>query len=108
MEPTKIEKLSDYKKAAKAFIRAAIKAKIFNTEKGNALKVTATKDFDNVVSVAVANDNGMYSANFDVVVSTRAYNKIDTLFFKTLTKQFDTLKNFGGVKVEVKSLAKTK
>ena len=108
MEFTKIEKLSDYKKAAKGFIRAAIKAKIFNSEKKNDLKVTATKDVDNIVSVAVANDNQMYSANFDVVVSTRVYNKIDTLFFQTLTKQFNTLKNFGGVKVEVKSLAKTK
>jgi hypothetical protein len=105
MELTKIEKLSDYKKAAKAFIRGAIKAKIFNDDK-NALAVTVTKDVDNVVGVEIT--NGAYSANFDTVVATRVYNKIDTLFFQTLTKQFNTLKNFGGVKVEVKSLAKTK
>lgn len=106
MELNKIEKLSDYKKAAKAFIRGAIKAKIFNGEKKNDLSVIVTKDVDNVVGVEIV--NGAYSANFDTVVSTRVYNKIDTLFFETLTKQFNTLKNFGGVKVEVKSLAKTK
>ena len=103
MEMTKIEKLSDYKKAAKAFVRGAIKAKIF-TDAKNALKVDVTKDVDNVVCATIA--NGAYSMNFDVVVSTRVYNKIDTSFFQTLTKQFNTLKNFGGVKVEVKSLAK--
>lgn len=105
MELTKIEKLGEYKKAAKAFIRGAIKAKIFNDAK-NAINVTVTKDFENTVGVEIV--NGAYSANFDVVVATRVYNKIDTLFFKTLTKQFDTLKNFGGVKVEVKSLVKNK
>ena len=106
MELIKIEKLSDYKKAAKAFIRAAIKAKIFNDEKKNALAVTVTKDFENVVGVAVA--NGAYTANFDVAVSTRAYNKIDADLFKNLTKSFNSLKNFGGVKVDVKSLATKK
>ena len=105
MELNKIEKLSDYKKAAKAFVRGAIKAKIFNDAK-NALNVVVTKDFDNTVGATIT--NGFYSVNFDAVVSTRVYNKIDTLFFQTLTKQFNTLKNFGGVIVEVKSLAKTK
>lgn len=106
MELTKIEKLGDFKKAAKAFIRGAIKAKIFNGEKKNDIAITVTKDEGNVVGVAIV--NGAYSTNFDAEVSTRVYNKLDTLFFKTLTKQFNTLKNFGGVKVEVKSLAKTK
>lgn len=108
MELAKIEKLSDYKKAAKAFVRGAIKAKIFNGEKKNDITVTVTKDVDNVVGAAIVSPCGAYSMNFDVVVSTRVYNKIDTLFFQTLTKQFNTLKNFGGVKVEVKSLAKKK
>lgn len=103
MELNKIEKLGEFKKAAKAFIRGAIKAKIY-TDAKNALNVTVTKDVDNVVSVEIA--NGFYSANFDAIVATRVYNKIDTLLFQTLTKQFNTLKNFGGVKVEVKSLAK--
>lgn len=106
MELNKIEKLGDFKKAAKAFIRGAIKTKLFNGEKKNDLAITVTKDVDNVVGIAIA--NGVYSMNLDAEVSTRVYNKLDTLFFKTLTKQFNTLKNFGGVKVEVKSLAKTK
>ena len=106
MELTKIEKLGDYKKAAKAFIRGAIKTKLFGDEKKNAIAVTVTKDVDNVVCAAIVSPCGAYNMNFDVAVSTRVYNKIDTLFFKTLTKQFNTLKNFGGVKVEVKSLAK--
>lgn len=100
---TKIEKLSDYKKAAKAFIRGAIKAKIFADAK-NALNVTVVKEYENAVDVII--NNGAYSADFGTIVSTRVYNKIDTSFFQTLTKQFNTLKNFGGVKVEVKSLAK--
>lgn len=105
MELIKIEKLSEFKKAVKAFIGGAIKAKIFGNAK-NAFTMVVSKDYENAVNLNIT--NGIYSMNIDAVVSVRVYNKIDDELFKTLTAQFNKRKNFGGVKVEVKSLVAKK
>lgn len=106
MELTKIEKLNDFKKAVKAFIGGAIKAKIFGDAKKNAFTMVVSKDYENAVNLNIT--NGIYSMNIDAVVSVRVYNKIDDDLFKTLTAQFNKRKNFGGVKVEVKNLVAKK
>jgi tRNA(Leu) C34 or U34 (ribose-2'-O)-methylase TrmL len=106
MELIKIEKLSEFKKATKAFIRGAIKTKLFGDEKKNAISLVVSKDYENAVNLTIA--KGVYSINLDAIVSVRVYNKIDDALFKTLTAQFNKLKNFGGVKVEVKNLVAKK
>lgn len=94
------EKLAEYKRALKTFVRGAIKSKILVDDRGqlklNIYKETIDKTEKHVV-VEIAND--AYTAIFYADVSTRIYNKFDTALFEPIAKQFNKLKGFGGIVV---------
>lgn len=97
-EVCKIEKLSEFKKAMKLFVRGTIKAKVFAPETGK-MNFVVTKEDDNYVTIGVV--NGANYAEFSAEVSTRVFNKVvDDLFTKTI-EQFNKLKGFGGMTVTI-------
>lgn len=92
------EKLGDYKRALKGFVRGVIKAKVFATDDKNSITLTCTTcEDEKVVTVVAKNDT--YTATFEAAVSTRIFNKFNAELFAPIKKQFDKLKNFGGVTV---------
>ena len=93
-----IEKLGDYKRFLKGFVRGVIKAKVFATAENKVILNCCKCDEDHKV-VTVTADNGTYTATFTAEVSTRIYNKFDDELFAPIAKQFGKLKNFGGLEV---------
>ena len=95
------EKLAEYKRALKTFVRGAIKSKILVNDQGqlklNIYKETIDKTEKHVV-VEIAND--AYTAIFYADVSTRIFNKFEPALFEPIQKQFNKLKGFGGIVVE--------
>lgn len=95
---TTFDKLGDYKRALKAFVRGAIKAKVFGTDEKNSITLTCSaNEEDKTVTVLIQNDT--YTADFTAEVSTRIFNKFNEELFAPIKKQFDKLKNFGGITV---------
>lgn len=98
------EKIGDYTKEAKRFIKGAVKSKLFNTE-ANEVVVTINKgEFDKkaklgTVTLTIINTCGM-TAMFKVSASTRVYNKIEVALFDKLVAQMAKIKNFGGLVIE--------
>lgn len=97
MEISRIEKLSDYKRAMKTFVRGVIKSKIFNNEETGKVNFVVEKDEENVVAIRV--QNTFNTAEFVATVSTRVYNKINNDLFPKTIEQFNKLKNFAGMTV---------
>ena len=94
-----IEKIGDYKKAMKAFVKGAVKSKIYQSEDGD-LTVVIDKTYnkeDNVRSAAltITSPCGCYIATFKAEVATRVYNKIDPTLFEALGEQLAKTKGFG-------------
>lgn len=100
MTVNKIEKLSDYKREMKSFVRGVIKSKVFNGEDGK-LNFIVTKDDENVVAMTVTNK--FNTAEFVAEVSTRVYNKISNDLYTKTIEQFNKLKNFAGMSVIVEN-----
>ena len=92
------EKLGDYKRSLKNFVRGTIKAKVFATPENKVVLTCSKCDEDNKVVTVIA-DNGTYTATFAAEVSTRIYNKFDDELFAPIVKQPGKLKNFGGLEV---------
>ena len=94
------EKMADYKRALKTFIRGMIKAKVMTDAEGK-LQVRISKEMPEkttkIVTVKVC--NGTYCAAFSAEVATRVYNKFDVALFEPMVKQFGKLKGFGGIVV---------
>lgn len=99
-ELKEIVTLGEYKKAMKAFVRGVIKAKIFTDDAGKAKFVVEKIDGDDKI-VKMKIKGCCYCAKFAAKVSTRVYNKVlPELYTKTI-EQFNKLKGFGGMEVEV-------
>lgn len=99
-ELTEIVTLSEYKKAMKNFVRGVIKAKIFADAEGKAKFIVEKVECEDakIVKMKIKGD---YCAKFAAKVSTRVFNKItDELYVKTI-EQFNKLKGFGGMTVEI-------
>lgn len=97
----KFEKLSDYKRALKTFMRGVMKAKVFADENG-AYTISINKcDEDEKVATVTA-CNGTYCAKFSAEVSTRIFNKFDEALFEPIVKQFGKLKGVAGITVTTK------
>lgn len=94
------EKVADYKRAAKNFLRGIIKAGVFVDEK-SVLNLYVSKDGEEK-TVTLAACNGTYCAKFAAEASTRLFNKFDTDFVEDLTKIFAARKNLSGINVAEK------
>lgn len=93
----KIEKLSDYKRSMKAFVRGTIKAKLFGDESGN-LKFTVTKkETKEEKRVYIEILNGSYGACFCTEVATRVFNKVVDGFFDATVEQFSKIKGINSI-----------
>jgi hypothetical protein len=92
------EKLSDYKRSLKAFVRGVLKAKVFANEAG-AYTMYLSKCDEDTKTVTVAVCNGTYCAKFQAEVATRIYNKFDETLFEPIVKQFGKLKGVAGITV---------
>jgi len=93
------EKIGDYKKAMKAFVKGAVKSKLYQTEDGD-LTVTIEKEYDKAantrtVVLAIASPCGCFSTKFEAQVATRVYNKVDPTLFEALGAQLAKTKGFG-------------
>lgn len=94
-----IEKFADYKKALKSFIKGLIKSKIFMDENAK-LNIVVEKE-DKFVTVS-AFENGFY-AEFACESTIRVVNKLNKESVEDILKQFNKLKNFGGISVKIES-----
>lgn len=91
------EKIGDYKKAMKKFVKGCVKSKLFQDEDGN-MEVLINKTYEkdtNTRTVSLAIENDGYTAIFDTEVSTRVYNKVDAELFAPLAAQLEKTKTFG-------------
>lgn len=107
------EKIGDYKKAMKAFIKGAVKSKLYQTEQGDLIvtlaKSSVKKLKDGVptyaVSLKVVSPCGCVTSEFKADVVTRAYNKITPALFDPIGEQLEKSKSFvGALKLRVESL----
>lgn len=98
----KIETLAEYKKAMKAFVRGIIKAKIFAADDGKVnFNVSKCQDNETEKFVVMSVESACMQAEFSTQVSTRVFNKIeDGLYSKTI-EQFNKLKGFAGMTVNI-------
>jgi hypothetical protein len=93
----KIEKLSDYKRSMKAFVRGAIKAKLFGDEAGD-LKFTVTKkETKEEKRICIETRNCPYGACFCTEVATRVFNKVVDGFFDATVEQFSKIKGINSI-----------
>jgi hypothetical protein len=97
---TNFEKMADYRRALKAFVRGSLKAKIFGDEAGAYTLYLDKAADEKVVTVAVC--NGTYCAKFTAGVSTRIYNMFGEELFEPIVKQFGKLKGVAGITVTTK------
>lgn len=94
-----IETLADYKRAMKTFVRGVIKSKLFESDKP--INFIVEKDEDNnTVDMFIVCD--YYSSLFCVKVSKRVFNKIEPALYTKTIEQFNKLKGFAGMTVEIK------
>lgn len=92
-----IEKIGDYKRAAKSFIKGLTKSKLF-TSPENEIKVYIEKeDFDKKAKQGIVKlclycpVTGMYG-EYVINAPTRVYNKIDVELFTSLAEQYARMK----------------
>lgn len=97
---SKIEKLSDYKRAMKAFVRGAIKSKLFGAADGK-LEFVVDKYDGKVKYVSMKITNGVYSNSFCVEVSTRVFNKVIDGFFDSTAAQFGKIKGITAITFDI-------
>ena len=93
------EKIGDYKKAMKAFVKGAVKSKLYQTEDGD-LTVVIDKTYDKAANVriavlTIASPCECFVAKFTAEVATRVFNKIDPTLFEALGEQLAKTKGFG-------------
>ena len=98
---TKFEKLADYKRSLKAFVRGSLKAKVFADETG-AYTIYLSKCDEDAKVVTVSICNGTFCAKFQAEVATRIYNKFDETLFEPIVKQFGKLKGVASITVTTK------
>lgn len=104
MSKITVEKIGEYKKAMKAFVKGAIRSKLFQDEDGN-LKISLSKSYDKdnnyrEVVLTIASEATGAEATFTAEVPTRVYNKVDPDLFAPLAAQLEKGKNFGKLIVE--------
>ena len=96
---TVCEKIGDYKREMKKFVKGLVKTKLFQTEDGD-LTITIEKNFNKelnqrvVTLEACSADNTVY-ASLTYEVPTRVFNKVDPTLFEALGEQLAKTKNFG-------------
>jgi hypothetical protein len=93
------EKIGDYKKVMKAFVKGAVKSKLYQEENGD-LTVTIGKNYDKAANIRtaelkIASPCGCIVSTFTAEVATRVYNKIDPTLFEALGAQLAKSKGFG-------------
>lgn len=97
------EKIGDYNKEAKRFIKGAVKSKLFATDENKVVVTIEKGEFDKKTkmgTVALVITNGAMTARFTVAATTRVYNKIEVALFDKLVVQMSKIKNFGGLVIE--------
>lgn len=96
-----IEKIGDYKKEMKRFIKGLVKSKLFQDEDGNLIVVIEkiiekTSDKEKKFhTVVLTCSNAAMSASLRYEVTARIYNKVDPTLFESLGSQLAKSKNFG-------------
>ena len=98
------EKIGDYTKEAKRFIKGTIKSKLYYTDTNEVVVTIVKGEFDKktkmgTVALIIQNTFGM-TAKFEVAATTRVYNKIEVALFDKLVAQMAKIKNFGGLIVK--------
>lgn len=97
-----ITTLSEYKKAMKTFVRGVIKSKIFNDEETGKVNFVVEKSLEyESLFVSMSVGTKFNFATFEAEVSTRVFNKITAELYTKTIEQFNKLKNFAGMTVEV-------
>lgn len=99
-----VEKIGDYKKEAKRFIKGLVKSKLFRNDTDGLTICICKGEFDKKLKlgkvVLKAIDDAGMCAKYRIMASTRVYNKIDATLFEGLVTQLAKIKNFGGLTIE--------
>jgi len=98
------EKIGDYKKAMKSFVKGLIKTKLYQNEKGD-LKLTIDKTFVKKlnfrkVTLTCTSADKLYTSSMTCEALTRVFNRIDPSLFTDFAEQLSRTKNFGKLIVE--------
>lgn len=93
---TRIEKLSDWKREMKKFVRGVIKSKVFNDTDGK-VNFVINKEEENYIEMSVF--GSPCYAEFVAEVPKRVFNKVMPELFTKTIEQFNKLKNFAGMTV---------
>lgn len=98
---TTVERLADWKREMKKFVRGVIKSKVFNANDGKANFIIEKEALEsaNTVTMCIISDDHFNYAEFNTEVSTRVFNKITPELFTKTIEQFNKLKNFAGMTV---------
>ena len=93
------EKIGDYKKAMKAFVKGAVKAKLYQGEDGD-LTIMIDKSYNKdtntrKATLSIISPCECFVTLFTAEVATRIYNKIDPSLFEALGEQLAKTKGFG-------------
>lgn len=95
---TTFEKLVDYKRAAKNFLRGVVKAGVFAQENGK-LDIYWSKADEDEKTVGLDVCNGTFCARFNAAVATRIFNKFDEELVNELTKIIASSKKITGLNI---------
>jgi hypothetical protein len=91
------EKIGDYNKEAKRFIKGAVKSKLFATEENQVVVTIEKGEFDKkakqgVVTLCTCCPVSGMGATYTIMAPTRVYNKVDATLFDTLVAQLGKMK----------------
>lgn len=101
-----LEKIGDYKREAKKFIKGLVKSKLFTTSENKILFVIKKGSFDKKLKggeiklYTNSSDTGMCST-YKIWAPTRVYNKVDLNLFDSLKDQFSRMKNPIKLEIEI-------
>ena len=92
-----VERIGEYKKAMKAFVKGAVKTKLLQDEDGE-MVVVITKNYDkatNIRDVVLTISNALtgVTMSFAAEVPTRVYNKVEPALFDGIADQLAKAKN---------------
>lgn len=96
------EKIGDYKREMKKFVKGLVKSKLFQNEDGDLtifIEKIDDKETKQKTAALTAELDG-FTAVFKATVATRVFNKIEPALFDALGEQLARSKNFGKLVVK--------
>jgi len=100
-EVTIIEKIGEYKKEMRKYVKGLVRSKMFANDGTLAIEISKSYDkANNERIVTLTATNGGFTATMNFQVATRVYNKVEPTLFDALKDQLGRAKN--AVKLIVK------